>query len=759
MGLFSRDETVYVSSVIYPLGESPEKVPDIVKSAIITAGMTGSSRARAIDKAIFDGAGIKISQAYQYANRHYYLGMPQTTSPEQPDADETLLNTLCEEYLAAAYPPPDVVELKSASVEFIANVDTIVRQQIESTYNYDFFADAVHTAVGAVDVGATLEYEPLPIDDLLHEDEWGYRLTFTNPDTTTEVIEVWYPDTLFTTAGSVENRVLMEISINGAPATTISYADGGSSSRLNIYLRSLAANTSTTFPAIVIKRAVGKKKAVYIDDDLFTGTAWQTGAAYKTSKLYASRLGLDMDSLIDTVRGNENQKKIDYAFIQPGTFINSPNQAAIEYHFRYFHRLFLTVPDNKATYEAWVAANSWPAAGYVSKTRAKSCPAQSIRIKDPQDTTTMIDKTDSVDMAIAWRYMTYEVKSGTLSSKFAIECGAQEIVEARMIGGKKKKYDVTKLWLRQRLSDTEYAELCVVGLFHENYVYKGYKVQSAVWDMFNDPEGDFGTGFLIPLDYQIYVTLTARERLQLAQEALHMVFNCFKVVKEPWYATGIFKVILAIVAIVIIVVSWGSLSGPVLSLYSSVSAALGTVIASTTIIAAVAAVITAAILVGISMAISFVAKEAGEWAAEQWGPAWGAIVSIVTTVALSFGVGYLGGFNMMPTDLVQSVAMGASYIFQGLAVYTEFAMKELQEAQTSWNNYITGENNPLKEVNKLLETYFPEMGVIEEAAIFGPRERLDEFLARTLGLTDTLIYRLTMPIEALSEMTLTTNLR
>jgi hypothetical protein len=50
------------------------------------------------------------------------------------------------------------------------------------------------------------------------------------------------------------------------------------------------------------------------------------------------------------------------------------------------------------------------------------------------------------------------------------------------------------------------------------------------------------------------------------------------------------------------------------------------------------------------------------------------------------------------------------------------------------------------------------MTLIEEAAFFAPRERMDDFLARTLGLTDTLTYRLFLPIEALSEITLTTRL-
>jgi len=758
MGLFSRDTEIYVSSVIYPLGEELDKIPDVVKASIITAAIRGSSKPNAIKTAIFDGMGLKLRQGYSYALRSYYAGMPESILQEYLDrGSEAMLNMLCREYLATIY-PTTVIDVKSVEIKYSDNADVVFRNIVETDYNYDFYEEAVHTAVGAVDVGAELQYTPLPYDAVLHENEVGYRLVFTNPDTSVETFDEWYNVSLFVGSESIENRLVMEVSLDSDPAITLTYSYGGADPRLNLYLKDAATPQQSTFPAIVVKKALGNKKAVYLDDNLFTGSPWATGSAYRTSKVYARRLGFNLDDMIDLVRNNPDQGKIDYAFIQPGTLLTSPTLEAAEYHYNYFYRAYVSYPPNQTAYEDWVAENALPGVSITTKDKAKNCPAQSIRIYDPDDTT------NTVNMTIAWRYITYEEIAGVLGVEYQVECGTQEEVQSRYINGRGTKtvtYDVTKCYFRRQLNETTYAEIAVTGLWHENYVYKGEKVQSGVWDVFNDPEGDFGTGFLIPLDYDIFISLSGRERLQLGQEAMHIVFNCFKVVKEKWYQTGIFKVIIGIVAIVLTYFSLGTLGPALSSLYASIYIALPIGI-SATLAAALAAVILAIVVVGITVGVSLVAKEAGEWAAEQWGPEWGAIVSVVVSVALTYAGGIafknIAGMAMSPATLSQQILMGANYLFSGLSAYTEFAMAELMDAAGKWNDYINAPDNPLTEVERLLEEMFPDKSYINEA-MFPPRERLDEFLGRTLSLVDGLTTRLILPISHLSDLTLTTQLR
>lgn len=756
MSFWGGDETIYVSSVIYQLGDELDKIPDVVKASVIGAGMKGTSRSYAIKKSIIDGSGIKLRQGFNYAAKSYYAGLPNGTPRVSSGSDDTVLIALVDEYLTSVYSPSSV-EVVAAWVEYATDRETILRQQIESEYKYDFYEDRVHTSVYGIPVESTLVYEGLPADATLHPGEQGWRLTFTKPDTTTVSFDEWYADSLFATEGLVENRLFIQVRIDGNPATTTSYAYGGPSAALNLILRDVGVTKKTTFPAIVLK-----KKNKYLNTNEFHSSLpqapdwWKTRPAYKTSKVYGKRMGVDIDKLLKVIKDNPDEGKIDYAFVQPGTIISSPNQAAIEYHYNYFNRLRLQFPDNKPAFDAWLAK----ANGMMTKSDAKNCPAQYVQIVDPDDTK------GTVNFTISWRYMTYEEKSGTLPTKWVAECGAKnEKVTLFRIGRaavKNVKYQFTPLYLRKRLTESTYAELCIVGLWHENYVFKGETVKSAVWDAFNDPDGDYGTGFLIPLDLDVLLTLSAREQLQLAQEAQHVVFNCYKVVKEKWYQTGIFKVVMIIIAIVVVVISWGTLSPYVSALYGGLYGGLVAAGVGLTLAAALAAVLTALIVVGVFVAVQLVAKEAGEWAAEQWGPIWGALVQIVVTIALTWGIGQLGsmylGVAITPMTLTQQVVAGLSYVMSGLSTYTQFQMEQLVEEQKQWNNYVDSMEQPLEQLKKLWEENFPEMDLPAQMW-FAPLEKPNDWLVRTQSTGDALVNRLIAPIEYMCDITLTPRLQ
>jgi hypothetical protein len=755
MSFWGGDETIYVSSVIYPIGDEIDKIPDVVKASIIGAAMKNRSKPMAIKRSIIDGLGVKLIQAYNYAARSYYAGLPDGIPQVIGETSNDTVTMLLTDYLTALH-APSAITLMSCEVRTTTQYDTVLRNQIETKYNYDFYDEGVYTSVFGIPVDSTLAYEALPPDDTLYPDKDGWRLTFTKPDTTTVSFDEWYDQTLFPEVDLVENRILYEVSIAGAPAVSGCYSYGDGNSRLNLFLKTLVTKQKTTFPAIVLK-----KNNQYLNTNRFydklTHPAdwWKDQPAYKTSKVYARRMGVQMDDLLDLIKNNPDQGKIDYAFIQPGTIISSPNLCAAEYHFNYFNALRLRFPDGKPAYDAWLAKTG----ATMEKSEAKRCPSQSVHIVDPDDTK------NTVNMTIAWRYMTYEVKTGTLAKPYVVECGpqARKTVLFHWKGANKNvKYDFCKLYLRKRLTDTTYAELMVCGLWHENYVYKGKTVKSGVWDAFNDPEGDYGTGFLIPLDYEIYISLSARERLQLAQEGLHIVFNCYKVVKEKWYQTGIFKVVLIIISIVVIVITWGAASPYVAALNSAIYGSLVAVGIGVTVAAALAAILTALILVAVMVAVQLVAKEAGEWAAEHWGPVWGAIVQVVVTIVLTWGIGQIGsaylGVTMTPMTLTQQFMFAASTIFSTLSTYTQYAMEEIQKEAKQFQDLVDDPNNPQKMLEQLWEENFPEMSLPAQMW-FAPMEKMDDWLTRTLSSGDTLVQRLTAPIEYMSEITLTPRLQ
>jgi hypothetical protein len=654
------------------------------------------------------------------------------------------------EYLRTLYPGETIV-VQTTTTNFTDDYETKMKELVAAEFNYDFFLDATLSATGGVQTNASLVVTGSFRDFVGHETELGYHLVFTNPDASIVTIDKWYPLAQFDGYELLIKRVVMEYTHNGSRSIQESYEKGGSSALLNIYLRDIDVPISGTFPSLTLKR-----DNIYLNDDRFSGGPWKKSVAYQTSKQYAKRLGVNIDTILKLVRDNAQEADIDYCFIQPGLRINSPNQPALEYLFRYFYRIFLLFPDNKPAWDNWVAAADYAAHGPVKKNLAEGSPSQSIHIYDPDYQAT------TLDMEIGWRWISYEEKSGTIP-KYEREVGPQTSVVARYGGFSLsvEDCDTTMFYIRKPLTSSTYAEIAICGLRHENYVYKGHSVQSGVWASINDPNGHDGTGFIIPLDYPIFITLSPRERLQLAQESIHIVFNCYVVRKQKWYEIGIFKIVLFIISVVIIVLSVGTLTPYVTGLYTGVLAGLATIGIVGTLGVALAIFITALVLVSVTATIQYLAKEAGDWAAEKWGPEWGAITQIITVVALSWGAGAIGvgpGFGFTPAQLTDTVLLVGSQVLSTMAAYTDYTYGALNDEIKTWQDYANVTDNPLKKVDDLMEEMFPELTQIQQAATMPKPETLDEFLGRSLTTTDALTGKLFLPIYDMADLTLTPRL-
>lgn len=754
MSWFSRKTIIAVSSVVYPMGPEPDKVPDVVRAAVLQSTFQHTPPQIAIKDAVLKGLGVKLAQGFEYARHNYYGGLPTGIASSPSFNTGPVLNLLSKEYLEDVF-APDVITLHDTSISLTDDYETVVSNLVADEWDYDFVQKKALSATGTVDTNAVLTTITGPtVDFEFFPDEVKYHFVFTNPDTTTEAFDRSYPKSFFEEAKIIQTRAIMWYSRNGGRAAVESYEQDGPSARLNVLLREVNAPFTGTFPCIVLK-----KNNVYLTDDKFTNSPWHESAAYKTSKSYGRRLGINIDDIINLVKDNADEKDIDYCFIQPGILLNSPSKACIEYKFNYFYRLFLSNPDNKPAFLAYDVHANYDTNGHKPVFDAEECPVQSIRVFDPDD------QSNTLDMGIGWRYMEYEVKTGVLDYPFTQECGDYEVLNTRKAGTRGPppfSFELTKFYLRKQLTSTTYGELRIIGLRHENYIYKGHSVESGVWAAFNDKDSDDGTGFMLPLDYNIFITLSPRERLQLAQEGVNMVFNCYVARKQKWYETDWFSTLIFLVMIIIIVFSWGTATPYVTSTYGALTAALVAAGIEATIAAAIAAIITALILAAISAAIQFVAKEAGSWAADHWGPAWGAVVQIVATIALSYGVGQLGDFTgiaaLSSFSAATSVMQIGNALLSGMAAYTQYSYIALQKEVQAFNEQTQGENNPLEQVNKLLEEMFPEFTDVQKSLLMPRRENLDEFLRRTLGGTDDLINKLILPVEAMADLTLTPRL-
>jgi len=99
-----------------------------------------------------------------------------------------------------------------------------------------------------------------------------------------------------------------------------------------------------------------------------------------------------------------------------------------------------------------------------------------------------------------------------------------------------------------QVTDAIYEEVIVYGLRSRYEVHrkKGFAAGKKA------PE------LLVPLDSQIVQTMSVPAREQLLCRALTMMVNTLIVIKQPWYASSAFRIVILIVAIVITVVTGGT---------------------------------------------------------------------------------------------------------------------------------------------------------------------------------------------------------
>ena len=96
-------------------------------------------------------------------------------------------------------------------------------------------------------------------------------------------------------------------------------------------------------------------------------------------------------------------------------------------------------------------------------------------------------------------------------------------------------------WFRYYITDTLYEEIRVTNLKSQ------YRVSGGYWTTM-DGHNDV---LIIPIDRAISKDMGLLKRERLYARSLHIVFNSMVVTKLKWYQTGIFQVIMIIVAVVI----------------------------------------------------------------------------------------------------------------------------------------------------------------------------------------------------------------
>jgi len=217
--------------------------------------------------------------------------------------------------------------------------------------------------------------------------------------------------------------------------------------------------------------------------------------------------------------------------------------------------------------------------------------------------------------------------------------------------------------------------------------------------------------------------MTLIKRTQLAQECIYLVFNCYVKVKQKWYQTGVFKIILAIVLILVIIFTWGTATPAATAVWGAATLAtsIGITIAMANLI--------------MSFVIGYlVSYLLGKWSAgfeSVFGKKWAAVViAVISIVATAYSGGGFANSGSWLKTAVQIMDI-ASQLF---SAYAKGASLELKD---EYDAFMDRAKEDRELLDKLSSEFFGEGDLVSVDYLLQLQKTLREdsptiFLARTM---------------------------
>ena len=498
-------------------------------------------------------------------------------------------------------------------------------------------------------------------------------------------------------------------------------------------------------------------------DGKFVSETYLPNVYDQAKKGYKKATTGKFDKLVTDLEDNPDIRDIDYAYTVFGVCLNVLEQSSRKYIYQFFKEIIndytmLGTAEYTAWQTSWFAAKaSWdtwfvwrnaqtnesdPLFGTPAPTKMAypPMPVNSLRVA------TSSNPAVNYDITISWNSIGETSGVGLLKpdaepdelwftkgdqDSFQEEIWAEDPDSGAFgqVAGSLTTNDV--VFLNWQETATTWRRLRIVGLKHKNLIYGGKSVDITAFEALDD--GD-ESGFIIPMHDGVFRSMGMVDSTQMSTACCFMVFNCYQVVKQKWYQTTIFKIILIII---IVIVAWftggASLgaSGGILGTNAAVGAAIVGVGASAVVTAIVGAVANA---IAAMLLTQLVTMGATALFGEKWGAIIGAIASII---ALQVGTSMAAGQTM-------------SSSFSGL-MRADNILRLTEAAGKGYSAYINASNAEIMaEQASVLENYKAETRAIRQAweqnlggangvdpmaitSAFGvTMESVDSFLQRTL---------------------------
>ena len=450
--------------------------------------------------------------------------------------------------------------------------------------------------------------------------------------------------------------------------------------------------------------------------------------------------------LITTISDNPSLGDIDYAYVVFGVSLNVKENACRRYVYKFFQEALIASGPTVDAYNQWkadwnaakdarIAWEAWrQTAGDTGAPEPPLLPFPPVPVY-----TSLVASSGNAglnfNIATMWSGLAESVGSGLIKpgakkgdvvfqamSTEVFETGLYDS-EGNMIGTR-EVIDHTQFLLQD--TATSWRKLDLYGLKNRNMIYGGKSVLISGNEALADTEE---SGFIIPLHEETYRDFELVPGTQMATANCFLMFNCYQVVKQKWYQSGLFQVVIVIAAVVISVYTGFSDGGGLLGSALSVGTSLGFTGMVAIIVGAAANAIAAMILVKIISEVS----------TAVFGDKLGALIAVIASVAaIQMGTAYMNNqslatsfSSLLKADNILKLTVAAG---NGYSNYINAATREIQKDTAS---VIVDYQNQMKEIASLFEKNLGSTGVVLDPTIITEAtdsvyESPDSFFTRTL---------------------------
>lgn len=382
--------------------------------------------------------------------------------------------------------------------------------------------------------------------------------------------------------------------------------------------------------------------------------------AYRTSKKMLKYIGIDYDMVATSIDENPDIADVEQAMLIMAVPANSEDQQELAYLYSFFQKLHLSRGQASLSPQAGRAAAVFN--GDIN------LPRYALGIEDKR-----------FKMALSDAGLYKSRKVGTLADVYAmgtsVEITRVAYVDEQLGGVTYQDFPIKYHYYRKQISRFMYDEIVVVDLQMMYQVLEGYATTA-------DDTDDI---LLIPLDKSITEDYSIRDRERLYARSLHFVFNSSVVQKIKWYQTEWFQVVLVIVAIVIVVFSYGS-----------AFEALGAAIALGSTVAITAAALTILMNIFMSVLYSYLLK--------LFVKEVGIDVAIVIALIAAFAgyYQYMGAESLAGAPWAAELLQLSSGLTKAMTDSVKDDMGNLLAEYETFNLFKDEATKQLEEANKLL---------------------------------------------------------